>query len=143
MFDLQLNQDIGSSTRDLQTILIGIDEYKLFDTKKENIISVPINGHASILYKIDEKDSNNWYIYYSNSGLGIDNHPTYKSSITQNMMVCPKILSFKSKELRDDICTVLCDVITKTYEIQTIYNKRRSSYQMTASDVVTEYIKTI
>ena len=141
MFDLQLNQDIGSSSGDLHNILIGIDAYKLFNVDHTNIVHLPIKEHASILYKIDYDDSNKWYIYYSNSGLGIDNHPTYISSIVQNMMVCPKILSFSSKQLRDDTCSILCDVITKTYEIKSIYDTKKMF--ITTPDIVNGYIQTI
>jgi len=71
LFDHKINESIGG-TIEQRTFLrerLNLDE--LFNLKTENIIDVGLSEHATILYKFEYKK--NYYIYYSNSGLGIEN----------------------------------------------------------------------
>ena len=93
LFDSYLNKDIGSAVLDLNILrdsrALGLHLDRICNLKTINIINTRNDTHATVFYKFNINDI--FYIYYSNSGLGIDNH------ICINNNVCPKIFYTKNK----------------------------------------------
>jgi len=86
LFDKNINE-IGSETR-IRTYLRSILKLDdIFKLDKSNLLDISYGNHATILYKLDM--NNKKYIYYSNSGLGINNN--YDSLINGIKYVVPKI----------------------------------------------------
>ena len=67
LFDNKITDDIGSFSDILFNILEGFNPFN--SLKFDNLYSVGLSGHETILYKFIYNDRK--YIYYSNSGLGI------------------------------------------------------------------------
>jgi hypothetical protein len=69
LFDQLLDTDIGSYKVDYYIYNFNLEE--LFSINTENLHILNINKHVTIFYKFEF--NNRKYIYYSNSGLGINN----------------------------------------------------------------------
>jgi hypothetical protein len=69
LFDQLLNDDIGSNLGKYFTDNFNLEQ--LFSINKENLHYININQHSTIFYKFESNGRK--YIYYSNSGLGINN----------------------------------------------------------------------
>ena len=70
-FDHCINENIGTIPNVMTNIQFAFNLNDLFSLLKDDIHSVGVSGHATIFYYFDH-DSHH-YIYYSNSGLGIEN----------------------------------------------------------------------
>ena len=98
LFDHKIYDDIGSSLNNLDILIDHFNLNELFTLDKDNIYEIIYSSHATILYKFKYND--NYYIYYSNSGLGIDNQIT---DINKNLTAC-KIYKINNIELWNTIC---------------------------------------
>ena len=74
-FDKYLNKDIGITVNHRNSFLSSINDiYTLSNLNKKNIIDINIDNHSIILYPFEH--NGRYYIYLSNSGLGISNQST-------------------------------------------------------------------
>ena len=150
MFDGQINKNVGSVPRNIYNIFRNSDAFKLFGVDERKISDIPINLHYSVLYKFDRTyidKTVKHYLYYSNSGLGIDNHPLYESTKSEKKykMICPKIFLFNENEKRTLFCNAVKNIINFAYTFD------RESFSITylierikneAIDKIYEKIKT-
>jgi hypothetical protein len=72
LFDDKLNDNIGSSHETRDIILEELNINSLFDIDRNNIINISTASHATLFYIFSYNENN--YLYYSNSGFGIDNN---------------------------------------------------------------------
>ena len=72
LFDSYLNSKIPNNYQIVSEIRNDLKLDKLFSINSNEIIYVSVPEHATIFYKIIK--NTNKYIYYSNSGLGTENH---------------------------------------------------------------------
>jgi len=102
-FDKFIDEEIGctSEYRTKVRELLHLDT--LFKLDSTNIIDVRNPGHSTLLYKIEIQQ--NFYIYYSNSGLGINNN------IIINGNIVPKIFKVKNEELYNFIPNYINGII--------------------------------
>ena len=95
MYDFHYNFMLKKFKRENIDLLFKIfDLYKLFDITPENIFSVPVPLHATLFYKIIK--NNKYYIYYSNSGFGSENHII--GQIETHETIVPKIYDVGTPE---------------------------------------------
>ena len=71
LFDHTINKDIGSDVSKRTELRDRLKLDTLFSITRKNIIDISFDNHSTILYKFIFKDRK--YLYYSNSGLGINN----------------------------------------------------------------------
>ena len=83
LFDGYINENIGSSSEHNKNVAELLDIFDNTHIIPKNITYSTHPTHATIFYKFDY--NNKYYIYYSNSGLGINNN------ITINNCVAPKV----------------------------------------------------
>ena len=74
LFDGDINENIGESNKNriIMRTLCKSDE--LFNIIDANLINIQHPTHSTLLYKFEHNE--NIYLYYSNTGLGINNHIT-------------------------------------------------------------------
>jgi hypothetical protein len=89
LFDGYLNVEIGSSyiKRNIINEYFNINHYFLIDNN--NLIDFPNPSHATTLYKLEY--NNRYYIIYTNSGLGINNHFVKDECVFSNIYLCKNI----------------------------------------------------
>jgi len=75
LFDHTINENIGSTSEKRSYLRNILELDNLFSIESKNIYDVGIDGHSTILYKFEFNSKK--YIYYSNSGLGINNQLYY------------------------------------------------------------------
>jgi hypothetical protein len=87
-FDSFITENAGYSVEARKNILTAYDLYKIFKIDEKNIYEVKNKGHSTILYKFSKNIGGEirYYLYYSNSGLGINNN-----IIINEHYVIPKI----------------------------------------------------
>ena len=110
LFDKDIDENIGCTVEARNKIREYYDLDKKFNLNSTNIINIYNSGHSTILYKLEINDKK--YIYYSNSGLGINNN------IRFNGNVIPKIFYINDT----DILTNLCEDIN--FFIENILNNK-------------------
>ena len=101
LFDGYLSEDIGSSDNVTMQNLEKLEIHELTKINHRNLINIPNLTHATRFYKIDCDTNQKYYLIYSNSGLGIDNH------IQKSNSVYPKIFVSNNKNHRD----LLVDIV--------------------------------
>lgn len=106
LFDNDIRNDIGSTMDSLKKIrkIFKFDE--LFGLIENNIHNTILTFHATLLYKINK--DNKHYIYYSNSGFGIDNH------ICHDNLVSPNIYFFGENE---ELCNLVIEYIEYSLQL--------------------------
>ena len=109
LFDKYINKELGSSYKKLSNIRDLYDLDNILNLKNNSIINIPAPGHATILYKYEINGRK--YIYYSNSGIGIDNN--IRLSNDENNYVAPKIFEVKTDELFNIIPSYIESIIEK------------------------------
>ena len=81
LFDHTVNENVSSSSEHKRIYLRNILKLdKLFSLNPNSITDVSTDRHSTILYKFEY--NNRKYIYYSNSGLGINNQLRNDNNIT-------------------------------------------------------------
>ena len=91
LFDNDINDNIGSNSQIRKTYVDLLELNSLFSLVSDKIHSISLDGHATIIYFL-ENDGDS-YLYYSNSGLGIHNNIR---NIDKNT-VAPKIYKLLDK----------------------------------------------
>ena len=74
LFDNEIADDIGSTEKVRLYLRNNLKLDKLFELDNTKLIEISINYHSTIFYRLNENGNN--YLYYSNSGLGIDKQLT-------------------------------------------------------------------
>jgi hypothetical protein len=113
LFDGDIDDNIGSSYIYIYNLFIVLGVF--FDVlNDDNIIPVNHPTHATLFYKIDLPNENRYYIYYSNSGLGINNH------LIIDDCIIPKIYVTNDKNIRD--CAI--EIINIIYDLMYKFNNK-------------------
>ena len=107
LFDGYLNNKIGNTDSNVNLIRQTLILDMLFDLETQDIISVPHPSHSTKIYKFNH--SNNYYIYYSNSGFGAENHIIDNT----NMTISPKIYKISDSQTRDYIINYISLFLNK------------------------------
>jgi len=107
LYDGYINSSIGSNSKKLKSLnnLFGIDLYFKFDqiSTKPVIYHTNNPSHATLFYHM--KYNNKYYLFYSNSGLGIENH------INLNGCVFPNIYIYNTDDSNIDIIYNIINLI--------------------------------
>jgi hypothetical protein len=119
-FDNYIDKNIGSTMRERNSIrkLYKLDE--ILNLDENSIMEVPSDGHSTILYKFKLNGLN--YLYYSNSGLGINNN------IMVGNYVAPKIFKISNDLLYDFIpkyIEIILSLIIKNNNTYIGYDKSK------------------
>ena len=106
LFDKYINKDIGNTIPNVEYIrkYLGLDA--IFTISNDNLFNVPVPEHATLFYKITNGDK--YYIYYSNSGFGGENH-----IIIDNKSIVPKLYKVDTEKLQTDIIMYIIFFIEK------------------------------
>lgn len=79
LFDNKINPNIGCQIPQRDIVMSFTDAHTLFNIIPDKITNLSCGNHATILYTFENREKN--YLYYSNSGLGIQNQALYRSKI--------------------------------------------------------------
>ena len=90
LFDGYINENIGSDSKIRNYINNVFNINTLFSINTYQLTDLPNPTHSTNLYKIVNKERT--YMYYSNSGLGIESNQIYN---TDDNFVVPKIYFIK------------------------------------------------
>jgi hypothetical protein len=85
LFDNSINSNISSDAIIRTFLRNDLNLDKLFGLTTDNLINVTLDAHSTMFYKFNIKDRK--YLYYSNSGLGINNQLTY-NDVTSCKILC-------------------------------------------------------
>jgi hypothetical protein len=113
LFDNIIKDDIGCTVPVRNRVMEFTEAYTIFNIDKRNIVDISCGNHSTILYTFINKTRH--YLYYSNSGLGVQNQPLYISNIKNIGMTCPKIyLVDVQHEIR--ICSAIKEISEWMYK---------------------------
>jgi hypothetical protein len=146
LFDGFLNENIGSSNEKTMKLFHYLSMHKSTNIKQENLVDINNPTHATRFYKIDidtETGSDNrYYLIYSNSGLGIENHIIELNSLNSTN-VYPKIFVSNNKKNRDLLIQLIILIYNlffgnyiDTYDLQYVFadyrlNDNKNNYIIT------------
>jgi hypothetical protein len=125
LFDnADLNSDIGSKQNTMKKFIDILDLDRIFELNNNNITFLGVNDHSTIFYKF--KYNNRKYIYYSNSGLGIENQ---LNDIHNKITAC-KIFYFHddNESVYNDIIECIKSFIILIEKFDIFYSKIDSSW---------------
>jgi hypothetical protein len=100
-----LNKDLGYNNDCRKIIRRELDLDILMKLNPENIIDIGFSSHSTIIYKFENQERK--YIYYSNSGLGIENQ------FIKNHSTACRIYYIKDIKIWNEIGLFIQDLIEK------------------------------
>ena len=124
LFDIPgINDKIGYSSDNALAIIRELNLHRSFQMNLDNVEHIGISSHATILYKFRFRDQ--MYIYYSNSGLGIENQLTDSA---KGITSC-RILRFEREDLWNHFSSFIDRFIDKVLEeVPKRYRERHDPY---------------
>jgi len=133
LFDKYLDKDIGSEYDKLKKINIILNINDFFNLQQDKIYDFKNPTHATLFYHI--KHNEKYYLYYSNSGLGITNH------ININNHVIPKIYCVK-QDMGEQIINLINRLyVCIVYEIHQYIIRNQTISKSEIYKYINEYIK--
>lgn len=107
LFDnYNLNKDIGYSVECRKYIRDKLNLDSLMKLNLSNIIDVGLGDHSTIFYKFENREQK--YIYYSNSGLGIE-----KNQFIKNKSTSCRIYYIENEEIWNNMGILIQELIEK------------------------------
>ena len=127
LFDHTINDKIGSTHIKRHYLRRKLELDNLFSLTSTNIYDIGVDSHSTILYKFEY--NNRKYIYYSNSGLGINNQ------LCRNKTTSCKIFYIKDDILWNNLSNYIMKIIEQVKDVTSYDTEEDSSGKIETEEI--------